>query len=125
MNEIGEEQEEAVRQQDFIRAHVLLEKWKELQEEVQRLDAQPNVVQEQVETLILFTIRIRFLDYIHRPSVLMKFMTFRRLALSPSSGEGRKGGFGLYCTRIEKVKVNKVKIGINYQSYTVGSLRMS
>lgn len=53
MNEIGEEQEEAVRQQDFIRAHVLLEKLKELQEELQRLNAQPNVVHEQVETLLL------------------------------------------------------------------------
>jgi hypothetical protein len=52
LNEIGEEQEEAVRQQDFIRAHVLLEKLKELQEELQRLNAEPNVVHEQVETLV-------------------------------------------------------------------------
>jgi hypothetical protein len=60
----------------------------------------------------------------------MKFTTFRRLALSPSSGEERtrkEGRGSLVCTytRIEKVKVNKVKIGINYQSYTVWSLRMS
>jgi hypothetical protein len=53
LNEIGEEQEEAVRQQDFIRAHMLLEKLKELQEELQRLKAQPNVVHEQVATLVL------------------------------------------------------------------------
>jgi hypothetical protein len=51
LNEIGEEQEEAVRHQDFMRAQVLLEKMKELQEELQRLSAEPNVVHEQVETL--------------------------------------------------------------------------
>jgi seryl-tRNA synthetase len=53
LNEIGEEQEEAVRQQDFIQAQGLLEKMKELQEELQRLNVQPNVVHEQVETLLL------------------------------------------------------------------------
>jgi hypothetical protein len=60
LNEIGEEQEEAVRQQDFIRAHVLLEKLKELQEELQRLNAQPNVVHEQVETLLLLIFRFLY-----------------------------------------------------------------
>jgi seryl-tRNA synthetase len=53
LNEIGEEQEEAVRRQDFVQAQVLLEKLKELQEELQRLNAEPNVVHEQVETLLL------------------------------------------------------------------------
>jgi condensin complex subunit 3 len=48
LNEIREEQAEAVHQQDFMRAQVLLEKIKELQEELQRLDAQPDVVHEQV-----------------------------------------------------------------------------
>ncbi|GFG28408.1 hypothetical protein Cfor_11336 [Coptotermes formosanus] len=48
LNEIREEQEEAVQQQDFIRAQVLLNKIKELQEELQRLSAQPDVVHEQV-----------------------------------------------------------------------------
>jgi hypothetical protein len=60
--------------------------------------------------------------------ILMKFTTFRRLALSPSSGEERtrKEG-GVWSVRVSelKSKVNKVKIGINCQSYTVGSLRMS
>jgi len=49
LNEIREEQAEAVHQQDFMRAQVLLEKIKELQEELQRLDAQPDVVHEQVK----------------------------------------------------------------------------
>jgi hypothetical protein len=44
-----EEQAEAVHQQDFMRAHLLLGKIKELQEELQRLDAQPDVVHEQVK----------------------------------------------------------------------------
>jgi hypothetical protein len=76
----------------------------------------------------VITIRIRFLDYIHRPSVLMKFTTFRRLLclrLQVKKGQGRKGGLVCTCTKIDKVKVNKVKIGINCQSYTVRSLRMS
>lgn len=49
LNEIREEQAEAVHQQDFMRAQVLLEKIKELQEELQRLDSQPDVVHEQVK----------------------------------------------------------------------------
>jgi len=44
LNEIREEQAEAVHQQDFMQAQMLLEKIKELQEELQRLD----VVHEQV-----------------------------------------------------------------------------
>lgn len=48
MNEIREEQEEAVHQQDFMRAQLLLEKIKGLQDELQKLDAQPDVVHEQV-----------------------------------------------------------------------------
>jgi len=48
LNEIREEQAEAVHQQDFMRAQVLLEKIKELQDELQRLDAQPDIVHEQV-----------------------------------------------------------------------------
>lgn len=49
MNEIREEQAEAVHQQDFMRAQVLLEKIRELQDELQRLDAQLDVVHEQVK----------------------------------------------------------------------------
>jgi hypothetical protein len=52
LNEIGEEQEEAVRHQDFMQAQVLLEKMKELQEELQRLNAEPNVVHEQVDIVM-------------------------------------------------------------------------
>jgi seryl-tRNA synthetase len=52
LNEIREEQEEAVQQQDFIRAQVLLNKIKELQEELQRLSAQPDVVHEQVKIFL-------------------------------------------------------------------------
>jgi hypothetical protein len=75
------------------------------------------------KSIVLITIRIRFLDYIHRPIVLMKFTTFRRLALSPSSGEERtrkEGRGGVWSVRVSelKSKVNKVKIGINCQSYT-------
>jgi hypothetical protein len=44
-----EEQTEAVNQQDFMQAQLLLGKIKELQEELQRLDAQPDVVHEQVK----------------------------------------------------------------------------
>jgi uncharacterized membrane protein (DUF106 family) len=64
LNELGEEQEEAVRQQDFIQAHILSEKLKELQEELQRLDAQPNVAHEQVEVLLLL-ISVLLYDIIH------------------------------------------------------------
>jgi hypothetical protein len=49
--------------------------------------------------IIIITIKIRILDYSHRPCVYFyKFTTFRRLALSPSSGEEDKeeGRFGLY-----------------------------
>jgi len=49
LNEIREEQAEAVQQQDFMRAQLLLGKIKKLQEELQRLDAQPDVVHEQVK----------------------------------------------------------------------------
>jgi 1,2-phenylacetyl-CoA epoxidase catalytic subunit len=42
----------------------------------------------------------------------MKFTTFRRLALSPSSGEERKGGWSVRVPEL-KSKVNKVKIGID------------
>jgi len=44
-----EEQAEAVHQQDFMRAQLLFGKIMELQEELQRLDAQPDVVHEQVK----------------------------------------------------------------------------
>jgi seryl-tRNA synthetase len=49
LNEIREEQQEAVQQQDFMQAQMLLEKINELQEELQRLSAQPDVVHEQVK----------------------------------------------------------------------------
>jgi hypothetical protein len=53
LNEVAEEQDEAVRHQDFVRAQILLEKMKELQEELQTLNAEPVVVHEQVKTLFL------------------------------------------------------------------------
>jgi hypothetical protein len=54
------------------------------------------------------TIKIRILDYIHRPCVYFyKFTKFRRLALSPSSGEGNKEGLVYMNTRIEKIKSKK------------------
>jgi hypothetical protein len=49
LNEIREEQADAVHRQDFMRAQMLLEKIEELQGELQRLDAQPDVVHEQVK----------------------------------------------------------------------------
>ncbi|XP_021917110.1 condensin complex subunit 3 isoform X2 [Zootermopsis nevadensis] len=48
LNEVVEEQQEAVQHQDFMQAQVLLEKMKELQEELQRLNVEPSVVHEQV-----------------------------------------------------------------------------
>jgi hypothetical protein len=52
LNEIREEQEEAVQRQDFMQAQMLLEKIQELHNELQRLDAQPEVVHEQVKIFL-------------------------------------------------------------------------
>ncbi|PSN53963.1 hypothetical protein C0J52_12519 [Blattella germanica] len=50
LNEIREEQETAVREQDFLRAQTLVEKLRELQEQFQKLSAESEIVHKEIRT---------------------------------------------------------------------------